>query len=316
MNRIDRLTAILIHLQSKKIVKAKEIANRFEISIRTVYRDIRALEDAGIPIGAQAGEGYSIVEGYYLPPVMFTRKEAGALLFGGKLIEKFSDKSIKESFESSLFKIRSVLGDDDKEYIETLNTNIEVLNATPRIKGKRSEDFLADLQLHVGQHKMVEIVYHSSYKNELTTRLIEPIGLCFWGANWHLIAYCSLRNDYRDFRVNRIREMTSTGMFFNPDQHDSLQNLVRDLNTQVDLSPVTVKFKEAMVAAIADQKYYQGLVEERHVTDGVEMDFMISSIPYFSKWILTFIDEVEIVSPNALKKLLKDYAAKLYKHYS
>jgi predicted DNA-binding transcriptional regulator YafY len=87
MNRIDRLTAILVQLQSKKVVKAHEIADRFEISLRTVYRDVRALEEAGIPIGAEAGKGYFILDGYHLPPVMFSQQEANALVLGSKLIE-------------------------------------------------------------------------------------------------------------------------------------------------------------------------------------------------------------------------------------
>src|SRR5690606_12965441 len=105
MNRIDRLTAILVQLQSKKVVTAQEIANRFEISLRTVYRDVRALEDAGVPIGAEAGKGYFIMEGYHLPPVMFTQQEANALVLGAKLIEGQTDVSIKKNFTEAMLKI-------------------------------------------------------------------------------------------------------------------------------------------------------------------------------------------------------------------
>src|SRR3954447_3068852 len=101
MNRIDRLTAILIQLQSKRVVKAQEIADRFEISLRTVYRDVRALEEGGVPLVGEAGVGYSLVEGYRLPPVMFTKEEASALLFGAKLVEKMSDHSIQKEFQSA-----------------------------------------------------------------------------------------------------------------------------------------------------------------------------------------------------------------------
>ena len=88
MNRIDRLTAMLVHLQSKKVVKAEEMANRFEISLRTVYRDVKALMEAGVPIGSEAGKGYFIVDGYHLPPVMFTQDEASSMLLAGKFVEK------------------------------------------------------------------------------------------------------------------------------------------------------------------------------------------------------------------------------------
>src|SRR5689334_22898242 len=108
MNRIDRLTAILIQLQSKRIVKAKEIAERFDISLRTVYRDIRALEEAGISIGSDAGIGYYLSEGYHLPPVMFTIEEASALITAGKLMEEFSDLHLKKHFDSALYKIKAI----------------------------------------------------------------------------------------------------------------------------------------------------------------------------------------------------------------
>src|SRR5258708_9409721 len=119
MNRIDRLTAILIQLQSKKIVKAEEISNRFEISLRTVYRDVKALMEAGVPIGSEAGKGYFIVDGYHLPPVMFSQEEASALLVAGKLVEKMTDESMLKSFESSLIEIKSVLSEVGKDHLES-----------------------------------------------------------------------------------------------------------------------------------------------------------------------------------------------------
>src|SRR5260221_12378547 len=106
MNRIDRLTAILIHLQSKRIVKAEEMADRFEISLRTVYRDVRALMEAGVPIGSEAGKGYFIVDGYHLPQVMFSQEEASAILLAGKLVVKITVDSIRNTNAFALIKIK------------------------------------------------------------------------------------------------------------------------------------------------------------------------------------------------------------------
>jgi predicted DNA-binding transcriptional regulator YafY len=124
MNRIDRLTAILIQLQSKRIVKAEEIAERFEISLRTVYRDVKSLMEGGVPIGSEAGKGYFIVDGYHLPPVMFNQEEASALLLAGKLVERMTDHSVRKAFESALLKIKSVLNDAEKDYLEMLQTSV------------------------------------------------------------------------------------------------------------------------------------------------------------------------------------------------
>lgn len=106
MNRINRVTSILIQLQSKKIIPAKEIAQRFNISLRTVYRDIRTLEEAGIPIGSEAGKGYFLVEGFLLPPVMFTAAEVGALITAGKFLNCHGDESFIKDFDSAMYKIK------------------------------------------------------------------------------------------------------------------------------------------------------------------------------------------------------------------
>src|SRR6478735_3963073 len=120
MNRFDRITAILIQLQSKKIVKAQDLASRFDISLRTVYRDIRSLEEAGVPLYGEAGVGYSLVDGYRLPPVMFTREEAMSFVTAEKFMEQFTDASTKSSYQSAMYKMKAVLRSDEKELVENI----------------------------------------------------------------------------------------------------------------------------------------------------------------------------------------------------
>src|ERR1700756_4790949 len=127
MNRIDRISAILIQLQSRRVVKAGDIAERFNISLRTVYRDIRTLEEAGVPLIGEAGVGYSIMEGYRLPPVMFTTQEATAFLTAEKLIEKITDTSTVESYKSAMYKVRSVLRASEKDFLEKADQHIQVV---------------------------------------------------------------------------------------------------------------------------------------------------------------------------------------------
>lgn len=175
MNRIDRLTAILIQLQSKKIVKAEEIANRFEISLRTVYRDVKALMEAGVPIGSEAGTGYFIVDGYHLPPVMFSQEEASAMMMAGKLVERMTDQSVQIAFDGALMKIKSVLNEAQKDHLESLQDHIEVLK--PRMSlPAQSGYFLTDLQKAIVGKKLVQLSYTSNQQNELTQRDVEPIG--------------------------------------------------------------------------------------------------------------------------------------------
>src|SRR5215216_2516757 len=167
MNRIDRLTAILIHLQTKRVVKAEEISHRFEISLRTVYRDVRALMEAGVPIGSEAGKGYFIVDGYHLPPVMFTQEEGSALLFAGKLVEKMTDKSIRKEFESALLKIKAVLHVSEKDHLENLNAHIEVSRMPHEEQHAYPNHFLTTLQKAAVDKEVVRMEYATNYSDEI-----------------------------------------------------------------------------------------------------------------------------------------------------
>src|SRR3978361_602462 len=133
MNRIDRISAILIQLQSRRVVKAGDIAERFNISLRTVYRDIKTLEEAGIPLIGEAGVGYSIMEGYRLPPVMFTREEATAFLTAEKFVEKLTDTSTAEHHKSAMYKIRSILKSAEKNLLEEIDHSIEVIKSQSQL---------------------------------------------------------------------------------------------------------------------------------------------------------------------------------------
>ncbi|RYZ76367.1 MAG: HTH domain-containing protein [Proteobacteria bacterium] len=124
--RFDRIVAILIQLQSKKIVKAQEIADRFNVSLRTIYRDIRTLEASGVPIYAEAGIGYSLVDGYRLPPVMFTREEASSFIAAEKLMQQFTDKELGENYASAMFKLKSVLRSAEKDMIDEIGSKVVI----------------------------------------------------------------------------------------------------------------------------------------------------------------------------------------------
>jgi predicted DNA-binding transcriptional regulator YafY len=315
MNRIDRLTAILLKLQTQRIVRGKEIAERFGISLRTVYRDIRALEDAGVPIGSEAGVGYFLAEGFHLPPIMFTPEEAGSLLLGSKLIEKFSDMSVNRNFAGAMDKIKLVLDKRESEHLNTLSTYIEVLKTAPGVGDGFPNNLLAGIQAVLGGNRVIRIEYTSGYKEETTRRMIEPLGLCFYAAFWHLLAYCRLRGDYRDFRVDRIHSVTATSLTFDAGRHGDLQELIRRTVYSTDLKPASVRFDPAAARFARDQKYYFGFVEQKEIDGRIEMYFLTASYEGIARWLLSFVDAVEVVSPEPLKAVLRRHARRLYRHH-
>ncbi len=213
MKRLHRLTAILVKLQSKKIVQAAELADKFEVSLRTIYRDMQALTDAGVPIGAEAGTGYFLVDGYSLPPVMFTEKEANALLTASKIIRTNNDQSLINEYEDAIDKVKAVLKTTQKKKLEILEQRIFTYSR----QAIHPSNSLSIIQKAITDSRILEIKYTTVTK-ETSKRLIEPIGVYFTNNTWILIAYCRLRKDYREFRTDRILNLIETQELFSPQQ--------------------------------------------------------------------------------------------------
>ncbi len=210
--RLIRLTEILIQLQSKRIVSAKDIAEKYGLSIRTVYRDIRTLEQSGIPIITEEGKGYSIMEGYHLPPVMFTEEEANALITAEHLIVKNKDRSLSDQYQNAIVKIKSVLRFDQKTKAEILAQRIQIrINKN----NEKTSNYLIQLQSNIANNRIAHIDY-LSLDNQRTERKIEPFALYTTNDNWVLIAFCRKQKDYRAFRLDCIQRLSSTNESFEP----------------------------------------------------------------------------------------------------
>lgn len=225
MNRIDRLFGILTLLQSRKYVPAEKIAERFDISIRTVYRDIKALCEQGVPVSFEQHKGYFVVQGYFLPPVSLTSEEANALLLLEAMAHGFADKSIRTHYSTALNKIKAVLRSRQKESLEFLNNNIKF--QFPACVVNESEN-LSMLQESISSKIIIEMEYANSNK-EISSRLVEPIGLIFYAFNWHLIGWCHKRMEYRDFKISRILKARLTGQPFTRQDHIALAEYMKEL---------------------------------------------------------------------------------------
>lgn len=210
--RIARLTAIITQLQSKNIVTARDIATKHKVSIRTVYRDIRTLEQSGIPIYTEEGKGYSLLEGYKLPPIMFTEDEANALITAEQIINRNKDKSLADQYTNAVEKIKAVLHYTDKDKTQLLIQRLEIrANQT----GEQSSNNLIILQKAITNSQVVSIDYHS-LNNESSSRDIEPFALIHTHENWVLLAYCRLRQDFRAFRLDCIEQLKIQSIKFEP----------------------------------------------------------------------------------------------------
>jgi predicted DNA-binding transcriptional regulator YafY len=316
MNRIDRLSAILIQLQSKRVVKAQEIAERFEISLRTVYRDVRALEEAGVPVVGEAGLGYWLMEGYRLPPVMFTKEEATAFLMAEKLITKLTDNTTYQHFKSAMYKVKAVLKTTEKDFLEDIEERIEIIGHPSIVHSKLHNDILQVVLKSISEKRVLNLQYFSRNEEQQTERLIEPIGICHISNHWHLIAFCQLRNDYRDFRIDRITDLLPTHKLFRGNAHPSLQNYLKQIETQQNMVSIKLIVQKSVLIHIQEQKYYYGFVnQEQFDSERFTMDFLVSSIESFARWLLMFSDFVEIITPNELTERLKSLIESLHSKY-
>src|ERR1700743_1562548 len=306
MNRIDRISAILIQLQSRRVVKAGDIADRFNISLRTVYRDIRTLEEAGIPLIGEAGVGYSIMDGYRLPPVMFTREEATAFLTAEKLMEKLTDPLLDENYKSAMYKIRSVLRMAEKDFLENIDGHIEVLKSRRTAPGAKLD--LNPLQIilkGIGERQVLSIHYFAVHNQQKSERCIEPVGVFYLDNYWHLIAWCRLREDYRDFRLDRISNISLTGERFRT-QHPNLNEYISRSAKEKNLQEVILRVEKRVIPYISEQKYYNGFISEREVDGKVELTFLTEYLEGFVRWLMLYGDMAEVITPMTLKEKVKE----------
>lgn len=202
MTQLSRLISILTLLKSKRVLTATELSNRFEVCVRTIYRDIRKLETAGVPIITLEGRGYTLMEGYQVAPVQFTEKQANALITAQHLVNQASDTSFKKDFEEAMIKIKSVFRTSILEKSELLNDKITVFDYE---WDHISSSILSEIQLAITNFNYIEINYRKANDPNISFRKIEPCGMYSANNKWILIAWCHLRNDYRAFRIDRIQ---------------------------------------------------------------------------------------------------------------
>ena len=207
MNRVDRLMAYLLILQNRELVRAQDFAERFEISERTVYRDMQALSEVGVPISAMPGEGYRLMPGYYLPPVMFSPAEARALFLALSLFDStIGEGETKTAVFTARDKIKVVLPAASRRQVEALEAVLGFYGfRTPPID--LDDALFVQLQEAIHERRVIWLRYHSQHQNEVTEREVEPRELVFLDKVWMVSGYCRLRQANRVFRLDRIDKL-------------------------------------------------------------------------------------------------------------
>lgn len=313
MNKFDRILSTLVLLQTRKILKANTIVERFGISLRTVYRDISTLKNAGIPIIGDPGIGYSIVEGYRLPPIMFNEGEATALLTAEKFIGSMTDKDTEAYYASALMKIKAILRSAEKESLEILNDSIVISER----KNVENQPYLQEILKSIAAKQVLHIQYQKA-DDSITDRKLEPIGCYHQYNKWYLVAFCQLKNDYRTFKLNRITNLHSLDVYFDT-KHISLQDYIdrqgAAWKAQQQFYAIEIAFSQTYVKFAEGRKFYFGFTEQWTEGDMVHIKFLNSSIEIMARWLLQFGKEATVLAPKELKDRMKVLAHEMYAHY-
>lgn len=307
VKKFNRILSIYVQLQSRNFITAQQFANRYQVSVRTIYRDIKALEHAGVPVYNEAGRGYALVEGYRIPPTIFTKEQALSFVIAEKLMEKYADKSLSFNFSSALHKMKAILRTSEKENVALIEDQFLIFDTT----SENVTEVLAVLLESIVAKFQIEIVYQKPASDVAESRLLEAIGIFYENDYWYFMAYCHLRNDYRQFRIDRVQQIVKTPHSFLK-EHKSLDYFLKKKNEILN-EKTTVK----IIAPRNTAHYFNwdkasyGFVSEKIRDDMVELTFETTTqLNYFARWFLMYCADAEIVEPLALKQIVKELLQK------
>lgn len=229
MRRADRLFQIVQQLRGGRLVTAKQLAERLEVSERTIYRDIADLAASGVPVEGEAGVGYVMQKGFDLPPLMFTTDEVVALVVGARLVQAFGGADMARASEEALVKIQAVLPEPARRRADAVPVHAFAFAATDMVRER-----LDALGALIDDERRAELTYRDE-RGAGTQRTVRPLGLVFWGRVWTLLAWCELREDFRAFRVDRI-ELVERGLRFTSDPARSLDVCVARMKCEAPIA--------------------------------------------------------------------------------
>jgi predicted DNA-binding transcriptional regulator YafY len=199
MRRADRLFTIVQLLRGGRYVTARTLADRLEVSERTIYRDVDELTLCGVPVEGEAGRGYRLPESFEIPPLMFDRAEIEALVVGARFVEAWCGPGLASAARSALVRIRGVVPPD-------LVAGIDDTRVFAPQFGRSTSNFEV-VHRAIGERRRLGMTYAAPEGEAPSRRTIRPLGLYFWGKVWTLAAWCEMRDDFRNFRIDRILEM-------------------------------------------------------------------------------------------------------------
>ena len=300
MNRIDRLFAITTRLQARGHLRAADLANIFEVSTRTIYRDIAALSESGVPIVSLPGRGYSLVDGYFLPPLILSTREATALLLGARLLAGQASAETASAAEEAVTKLLAVIGEDSRRELRELD---DVLDLAPSPDLRVRLD-VGDLQVRalwqaILERRVTTLRYFGRNRGQETVRQIEPLRLGYANGAWYLTAYCRVRQEERAFRLDRIESLQVEPARFHPRP--------AALRPEPPAIDVLVRFRGDIGRWVRERQHWS-FVGEEGTSDEVLARYRLRHLEEIAPWLLGWGTAAEVIAPPELREHLRQEA--------
>jgi len=305
MNRTDRLLAVVLELQGRGRSRAEDLAAVFETSKRTIYRDIQALSEAGVPIVAIPGQGYSLMEGYFLPPLTFSADEAAMLLLGADLVGGSFDAQYRAASEAAGRKISAVLPESLRSDVEILRESIHFLPGRP----DPAAESLARLRRAIMDRSTVGFIYHTRSRAngaEGMSREVDPYTLIHTKGAWYLTGYDHLRASVRTFRLARMQELRVLERTFSRPERVPLRG------SEIDSRPLEVRAlfcTEVARWVREDPPFY--MVSEEEIPAGLLVSLRIRQESDILSWLLGWGRSVRVLAPESLRRRIAEEARAL-----
>jgi predicted DNA-binding transcriptional regulator YafY len=315
MNRTDRLLAIVLELQAHGKRRAEDLAATFEVGKRTIYRDIQALCEAGVPVISTPGQGYSLVEGYFLPPLRFTPDEALMLLLGGDVMAQNFDAEYAAAAQSAGSKIIGVLPEAMREQVRSLQRSIRFIPEPSSLQGAEDGQLRQLRRAIVGRHT-VRFQYHARSSQDGPSargqRQADPYGLVFLAGGWHVVSYDQSRRAMRNFRVSRMSQLMVLAQEF-----ERPAGFVLEQRPEDDRRDVLVR--ALCDASIADwvRESRSFFIESAELCpDGLLVTLRVRHERDALQWVLSWGAHVRVLEPESLRTLLAAEAEQILRNYA
>ena len=312
MNRTDRLVGIMLVLQGGRATSVPELARRFGVTRRTMYRDLAALGESGFPLASTAGR-YTVPEGHRLTPIAFPPQEGAALLLGGRLLRAFGDRALTALVDAASARLETTLPPPVRRHTGELLASVE-MRQSAHASRYHSGEFLGFLRA-IATHRVATIRYTAAGTGEVSERTIEPMGLLLASDRWSVVAYCRLREDGRLFRGDRIERATFSDERFQP-RPEVLERLGQPPRSSAE-GVITAVLR----ASLGLTQRLRGTLESdvlREEMDGdcTRLTVRLPSLERALGFTLACGAEVEVLEPSSLREAVALEAEALHALYA